>query len=115
MNKYIKTSFFKEMMIDEGAGGVAAATDGISFDKSQLSSALEEFDQIKIDSLVIIENINTYLKSIDSNWSGEQHDNAKTDKDTAEMCLDSASKMLNSVSGSVGMLSSNANKVNYNS
>lgn len=112
MNKYIRASFMKEMLIDDGVGG-GAANDGISFNKGSLASALDEFEEIKTESLKTIENIETYLSAIEANWSGEQHDAAKTDKEIAERCLESARTMLGSVSGSVSMLSANANKVNY--
>lgn len=90
------------------------ASDGVSFSKEGLASAVNNFDDIATTISDEIGKIKASLEVIDSNWKGPEHDSASSDKSTAEANMDEASIILSSMGSGVSALSTNANKVSYN-
>ena len=90
------------------------ATDGVSFSKEGLASAVSNFDEIATTISDEIGKIKANLEVIDNNWKGPEHDSASYDKSTAETNMDEALNIISNMSSGVTALSNNANKVSYN-
>lgn len=86
----------------------------ISFSKSDLATAANNFGSIKTKVITEIENIKANLETIDTNWSGPEHNAASNDKNSAASNLQKAKDIINNLEGALAQLSSNANKVSYN-
>lgn len=90
------------------------ATDGVSFSKEGLASAVSNFDEIANTISEEIGKIRASLEIIDSNWKGPEHDSANSDKQTAESNMQEALNILSNMGTGVTALSDNAKKVSYN-
>ena len=87
---------------------------GISFSKEGLANATKSFDELQGKIKTEITTVLKTLETIDSNWSGPEHDSAKSDKDKSQTCLNQANQTIDNMNGALVELSSNASKVSYN-
>ena len=88
-------------------------SNGISFNKTGLQTALENFGTISGEITTQIGEIEAALADIEKYWSGPQHDAASGDKTTAESNMADAKSTLESMKNGVTTLSGNADKVTY--
>ena len=86
----------------------------ISVSKAGLEEATGQFEEICKNILSQIQVITDSLGTIDSNWSGPEHNNAVQDKKNAEDNMEKAINTINSMNGAIAKLSTNANKISYN-
>ncbi len=88
-------------------------SNGISFNKSGLQTALSNFGTIEGEIATQITAIKEALADIEKYWSGPQHDAASGDFKTADSNMTDALSTLASMKDGVTMLSGNADKVTY--
>ncbi len=86
----------------------------ISFSKERLASVSTSFEDKKDTIVSTIEKIEDSLLTIDSKWSGPEHDSATSDKNGALDNMKKAKEIVTNMDGAFKQLSANASKVSYN-
>ena len=88
--------------------------EGISFSKEGLGTALTSFQEIESSIVTELDGIISNLEIIDGNWTGPEHDSAKTDKITAEENMNTAKKIIAEMDATLAKIKANAEKISYN-
>lgn len=88
--------------------------ESISFSKDGIKAASGSFSEIGAGIALEIDKIKADLETIDTNWTGPEHDSASTDKTNAESNLQKSKEIIASMDGALIKLASNAKKVSYN-